>query len=569
MNISGLICLAIALGLGGAGQPSDSTQRLQAQLRQFEKEITAVRGLPFKTPVLARTIARPKDVAPGAQGYYSTKDKTLFVYDDIKDNYREGVLIHEMVHALQDQHFDLGKLKNDAVGRDGQLALEALIEGDATYTMIEVLKERQPRAGEILNAALEKAKDLERAFIYSQGARYVKSVKEKGGWKAVDSVYRFPPRSTASILHLQRVPQIDFGPGDSIGELGLIKLLRDHPATHEQAFTAASGWRGDNLRRFKDGTAWSVAFATEKQAESFRAALEHLEKDVTRRGTRVLVVKDALNPAAARRVRDLAERTPSITVFSRRANKTITFSELIDQLHDSDLICVGETHDSDPHHRAQHHLLKVLFAADERLGVGLEMFQRPFQNAVDDFIAGKIDEEAFLNATEYAKRWGYDWSLYRSIVEFCRRNGVPLAALNASQELTRQVSKLGYDGLKDDDKKQLAGVDFHVKEHRDYWHDRLSKMHGRTDAKPEEKERSYQVMTVWDGYMAESAARFQQTRGIRRMLIIAGSGHIERGFGIPNRAAALTGGRAVTIGVEVGPYQEPKEPLTDFVLFIN
>jgi len=97
MNIL-ICCVAVAFGevpATGAAQP------LQVQLRRLEKEISAARGLAFKSPVAAKAIARPKGVAPGAQGYYSTTDKTLFVYDDIKDNYREGVLIHEMVHALQ------------------------------------------------------------------------------------------------------------------------------------------------------------------------------------------------------------------------------------------------------------------------------------------------------------------------------------------------------------------------------------------------------------------------------------------------------------------------------------
>jgi hypothetical protein len=48
----------------------------------------------------------------------------------------------------------------------------------------------------------------------------------------------------------------------------------------------------------------------------------------------------------------------------------------------------------------------------------------------------------------------------------------------------------------------------------------------------------------------------------------AGSGHIERGFGIPDRAAKRTGGKAVTVGVVVGEKREKaeKEAATDFVL---
>ena len=156
-------------------------------------------------------------------------------------------------------------------------------------------------------------------------------------------------------------------------------------------------------------------------------------------------------------------------------------------------------------------------------------------------------------------------------MEFCRRNGVPLAALNAPKELTRRISKVGYTALTDDEKKQLGEVDFRVKDHRDYWYERLPKMHGQKDATPEQKERGYEVMTVWDDYMAASAAAFQRDRDVRRMVVLAGSGHVERGFGIPARAAKRTGGKAATVRIEVGGDVEKmaEEPTTDYVVVVK
>src|SRR5439155_3817699 len=122
---------------------------LEARLRRLEKEIAAVRGLAFKAPVQAKIIARAAETDKKLQGYYSIHDKTLYLYNDLSGAYEQGVLIHEMVHALQDQHFDLGKLKARLHvanhGSDAERALAALIEGDATYTMIEVLKKEQPK----------------------------------------------------------------------------------------------------------------------------------------------------------------------------------------------------------------------------------------------------------------------------------------------------------------------------------------------------------------------------------------------------------------------------------------
>ena len=77
-------------------------------------------------------------------------------------------------------------------------------------------------------------------------------------------------------------------------------------------------------------------------------------------------------------------------------------------------------------------------------------------------------------------------------------------------------------------------------------------------------------MTAWDEYMADSAAKFQKERGLRRLVILAGHGHIERSFGIPDRAAKRTGGKAMTVRIEVGGEIEKlmKEPTTDYLIVV-
>src|SRR5690606_19169315 len=125
-----------------------------------------------------------------------------------------------------------------------------------------------------------------------------------------------------------------------------------------------------------------------------------------------------------------------------RDGKNLTWGAFLDRLAEVELVCIGETHNSEMHHRVQLQVVKGLFALDHRLGVGMEMFQRPYQSHLDDFLAGRIGEKEMLEKTEYAKRWGYDWDLYRPIVDFCKRNDIPVAALNAPRELTRRVSEV-------------------------------------------------------------------------------------------------------------------------------
>lgn len=261
-----------------------------------------------------------------------------------------------------------------------------------------------------------------------------------------------------------------------------------------------------------------------------------------------------------------------VTVVKTKDGRELTYGQLIDELNKVDLIAVGEQHDSVVHHQMQLQIIKSLYALDERLGVGMEMFQRPYQSVIDRYFAGEISEAEFLKQTEYAKRWGYDWQLYREIVVFAKRNNIPLAALNAPAELTKRVKTVGYDNLTDDEKKQLGPVDFNVKEHREFWLELLSMMHGTHKATPEQKERSYQVMAIWDDYMGRSVADFRKDRQLQRMVILAGSGHIEGGFGIPDRAAKYANASRATIRIFVGTpaEDEPDGYLpTDYVIYVT
>lgn len=566
----------------------------ESTLRQLEKEIAAVRGLEFKTPVKAERIPRPKNVPKGIQAYYSTKDKKLYLYDDIRDNYRKGVLIHEMVHALQDQHFGLARLHQKSFGSDGELASAALIEGDATLTMIELLKKEQPRVEAMLDAPLEKSRDLKRAFLYAQGARYVRALKARAGWRMVNFTYRNPPRSTAQVLHPEGLKIVNLGQGRTRGEYALIEMLASHPKSAGDSVRAAAGWKGDGFREVGDSTCWTIVFSTGKDALEFQQAATTLHEArnphlrrfldepgaaawlgakenviaVLARGDRAFVIRSPDAEEFARTLDLAGNEILSLRVWSAREKRFLGFGEMVDQLMDYEAVCVGESHDNELHHRIQLQVIKALFARDESLGVGMEMFQRPFQNSIDRYFRGDASEDEFLKSSEYAKRWGFDWSLYRPIVEFSRRNGIPLAALNAPRELIARVSRVGFDGLNAREKRQLPEVDLQVPKHRDHWYERLARMHGRRSPTAEQKERSYQVMTLWDEFMADSAADFIQDRKLRRMVIVAGSGHIDRRFGIPDRAQKRLSGRVATIRI-VAQSQEKdalRNPLADYVV---
>jgi hypothetical protein len=80
-------------------------------------------------------------------------------------------------------------------------------------------------------------------------------------------------------------------------------------------------------------------------------------------------------------------------------------------------------------------------------------------------------------------------------------------------------------------------------------------------------------MTIWDDFMAQSAAAFKKDRKLERLVVLAGSGHINGGFGIPNRAAAYAGGASLaTIAIEIEGEEADEESdpalATDYLIRI-
>ncbi|MFH1150436.1 MAG: hypothetical protein V1748_08170 [Actinomycetota bacterium] len=159
-------------------------------------------------------------------GFYDpeTKDITLVKGKDTGDVMDELTLAHETCHALQDQNFGLEQppLQVETYNGDNDLAVESLIEGDATMTM--VLYARQyidpsRLTPEAFSAAEESSKELDAAppyirkallFPYEEGFTFAEKVYGDGEFAKMDASLRDPPLSSEQIIH----PDTYLGPDD-------------------------------------------------------------------------------------------------------------------------------------------------------------------------------------------------------------------------------------------------------------------------------------------------------------------------------------------------------------------
>lgn len=237
-------------------------------------------------------------------GYYDPKVQQFYLADWIELDGQKPVMAHELVHALQDQHFNLNRFEKWPKGdSDAELAAHALIEGDATLAMTLYMAKNplvalafirslggQQSASEQFNLAPRALKES-LLFPYEQGSKWATQLYHRGGWTMVSQAFNKLPQSTEHILHADKyfayeaphkvnLPQFTkrLGPGwkqidnDVNGEWGCYLILDEFLKNANESKQAARGWGGDRFALYESG-----------KSEIFVAQLTSWDTDVDAR----------------------------------------------------------------------------------------------------------------------------------------------------------------------------------------------------------------------------------------------------------------------------------------------
>jgi hypothetical protein len=244
-----------------------STQQSRDQFRQFVREDLARELGPQKNAALSKALAhtgflpQPLDFAATLEeaettqvaAYYDPRSGRFHtVAASANDDERDGVVAHELTHALQHQHFDLiaydgGPDNQQHLSDDERAARRYIVEGEATFVMLayqaasgsgaarhlgpfQVAGVRMTltmlsavdfvdvlaliRTGEEADKLDADAKESLDALAklpplvavsmvdpYIRGAFLVSEAWARGGWPRVARLYREPPQSTEQVLH--------------------------------------------------------------------------------------------------------------------------------------------------------------------------------------------------------------------------------------------------------------------------------------------------------------------------------------------------------------------------------
>ncbi len=246
--------------------------------------------------------------------------------------------------------------------------------------------------------------------------------------------------------------------------------------------------------------------------------------------------------------------------------QSLTFGEIMERLQDSKVIYVGETHTRVEDHQLQLRVIRDQFKKNPELAIGMEMFPREAQKALDQYVAKEIDEWEFLKKSHYFKVWGFDYRLYRGIIDFARHNNIPVIGLNLKKDIVSKVFKNG--GIAGLAKNELAKIP----EERDLdvpgYKQRITRvfsMHGKKTMGSGPLNNFFQAQALWDETMAESIVSYLKKHPQKRMVIVAGQGHTAKDTAIPPRVT-----RRMQLKQTVLVNSQPQgvdEEEADYVLF--
>ncbi len=247
-------------------------------------------------------------------GFYEPDSTALFVMDDQPAQALQALLVHELVHAVQDQSADLDALTDPALGNDRATAAQSAIEGHATLVMLEYMTEQMtgvpidlgdiPDFASQLRPALEAMTGqfpaLERAprviregllFPYLEGAGFVQRL-----WASGERIAPFGaalPESTEQILRPAAAPPVELAVTvsgatvvheDVLGRFELGILLED--VLGLSTGSLADAWEGDRyvLVESSDGVRGLVAHIVWETPEARDAFVEEAQRESTRFG---------------------------------------------------------------------------------------------------------------------------------------------------------------------------------------------------------------------------------------------------------------------------------------------
>lgn len=228
--------------------------------------------------------------------------------------------------------------------------------------------------------------------------------------------------------------------------------------------------------------------------------------------------------------------------------RTALESDVLADMARRDVVLLGEHHDNADHHRWQLQTLAALHLLRPNMVIGFEAFPRRVQPVLDQWVAGELSAQQFLERAEWQKVWNYPPELYLPLFQFARLNRVPMIALNVERTLIETVGKQGFDAVPNDRRENVSRPARPSPDYETYLFE-VYKEHAharrKDGAAPSRSDPAFgffvESQTTWDRAMAEALFARSKTSAQPKPIVVGimGAGHVQHGHGVPHQLRDL------------------------------
>lgn len=194
----------------------------------------------------------------------------------------------------------------------------------------------------------------------------------------------------------------------------------------------------------------------------------------------------------------------SVTILNGDGSGTTTWSQAIQKMAAADVVLMGEVHGHALGNAVQQEMFEDILTANPNALLAMEFYERDEQVALDDYLAGITDREAFVKAAD--RNEGNNPWAHARMIEASKEAGRPVIAANAPRRYVRLARTGGFDRLRELNENQRALVEIPEQTPQGAYRERFMEAMGGMAAHGGEEmiESFLRSQSTWDATMAQS-----------------------------------------------------------------
>jgi len=250
-----------------------------------------------------------------------------------------------------------------------------------------------------------------------------------------------------------------------------------------------------------------------------------------------------------------------------------TQEQMINSLKPYQVIFIGDHHPEDKLHKNIASLITALSKDGTKVHLASEWFYPSDAPILKKFANKDINETSFLEEIKWKKRLKYNkYESFKPMYQAVINSGGKLYGINLSKEDRKKISDQNLSAMSKEELTFNNSLDLEVNPHKSLVMPFLSFCHAPKKGESQENciKRMYRVQVAWDSKMAQESYKLsKQLKPNEKLIVFAGSMHLEKKLGIPLRFSRLTNEPFVTIIPANQKTHKVENDIGDYIIFYH